>query len=256
MNDSRDTSKLLLIPGGPMDDFNPNGDDLCFCGSGTSFQHCCGSTELVRPPPFGLFMFENYLDLEYCKDLVAFAEQREGYPLKVIDNEASTPDNIVRVADKRRITERVNLGSRRQEINDLVQNTFIELADKCVGRSLDWFEAPDLMRYREGGYYSGHADSENMDLQTRKWSKVIDRDLSMLIYLNDGYEGGELSFYKFNYQVWPRAGAVVMFPSDHRYLHQAEKVTKGVRYAIVSWASVKGIPKVAEKPPKPAILIK
>ena len=77
----------------------------------------------------------------------------------------------------------------------------------------------------------------------------------MLIYLNDGYEGGELSFYKFNYQVWPRAGAVVMFPSDHRYLHQAEKVTKGMRYAIVSWASVQGIPKIADKPPKPAILI-
>jgi predicted 2-oxoglutarate/Fe(II)-dependent dioxygenase YbiX len=95
-----------------------------------------------------------------------------------------------------------------------------------------------------------------MDLKSQMWSKVIDRDLSMLIYLNDDYEGGELSFYKLNYQIRPRAGAVVMFPSDHRYLHQAEKVTKGVRYAIVSWASVRGIPKIAEKPPEPAILIK
>ncbi len=256
MNDSRDVSRLLLAPGGPADDFNPNADDPCFCGSGKAFQHCCGSTELVRPPPFGLFMFENYLDSEYCKELVAYADQRQGEPLMVIDNEASTPDNIVRVADERRITERVDLGPRKQEINDLVKNIFIDLADKCVGRSLDWFEAPDLMRYREGGFYIRHADSENMDLKTQKWSKVIDRDLSMLIYLNDDFEGGELSFYKFNYQVWPRAGAAVMFPSDHRFLHQAEKVIKGVRYAIVSWASVKGMPKIAEKPPEPAILIK
>jgi hypothetical protein len=38
-------------------------------------------------------------------------------------------------------------------------------------------------------------------------------------------------------------------------LHQAEPVKKGVRYAIVSWASVKGIAKVAQKPPECAIFI-
>ena len=257
MNIPRDTSQLLLEPGAPSADFNPNADDSCFCGSGKSFGLCCGSTEFVRPPPFGLFMFENYLDSEIAKDLVAYAEQRPGQPLMVIDNEASIPKlkcHLFR-AYERRITERVDLGSRRQEINEMVKNIFIELADRCVGRKLDWFEAPDLMRYHEGGFYIKHADSENMDLKTHMWSKVIDRDLSLLIYLNDDFEGGELSFYNLNYQIRPRAGAVVMFPSDHRFLHQAEKVTKGVRYAIVSWASVRGMRKVASKPPKPAILV-
>jgi len=256
MSVSGDISRLLLEPGGPVEDFNPNPDEPCFCGSKKPFKNCCGSTEQVRPPPFGLFMFENYIDPQYAKDLVAYAEQRQGEPLMVIDNHASTPDNIVRVADERRITERVDLGERRQEINELVKNTFTDLAEKCVGRSLEWYEAPDLMRYREGGYYIRHADSENLDVKTNTWSKVIDRDLSLLIYLNNDFEGGELSFYKFNYQVWPRAGAAVMFPSDHRFLHQAEKVTKGVRYAIVSWASVRGMPKIASKPPEPAILIR
>jgi hypothetical protein len=256
MNNPRDLSRLLLEPSGPVADFNPNPNDSCFCGSGKTFNNCCGSTQAVRPPPFGLFMFENYLDSGYVKDLVAYADQREGEPLMVIDNEASTPDNIVRVADQRRITERVDLGERRPEIRELVKNIFVDLADKCIGCTLDWFEAPDLMRYHEGGYYVRHADSENMDVKTKTWSKVIDRDLSLLIYLNDDFEGGELSFYKFNYQVWPRAGGVAMFPSDHRYLHQAEKVTKGRRYAIVSWASVRGIRKIAAKPPEPAIMVK
>lgn len=256
MKIQRDCSQLLIESSEPVEEFNPSPVDPCFCGSGKIFSQCCGSTELVRPPPFGLFMFENYLDKGYREDLVAYAEQCNGQSLMVIDNEASTPDNIVKVIDKHRITERVDLGERRQEINDLVKKTFVDLANQCAGRSLDWFEAPELMRYRPGGFYSKHADSENVDPQTRKWSKVIDRDLSLLIYLNNEYEGGELSFYKFNYQVWPRAGGVVMFPSDHRYLHQAEKVTQGVRYAIVSWASVRGIPKVASKPPKPAILLK
>lgn len=246
---------LLIKTSGPSADFNPGADESCYCGSGKTFIQCCGSTEFVRPPPFGLFMFEDFLDKATCEDLVAYAEQCEGQPLMVIDNEASTPDNIVRVRDQRRITERVNLGERRGEINELIKTTFVDLAKQCVGAQLDWFEAPDLMRYRSGGFYVSHADSENMDPENRTWEKVIDRDLSMLIYLNDDFEGGALSFYKLNYQIRPRAGAAVMFPSDQRFLHQAEEVTKGVRYAIVSWASVHGIPKISSKPPKPAILI-
>lgn len=250
---TKNTSTLIIDPFAVMDDFNPAPDDPCFCNSGKSFGTCCGSTQAVRPPPYGLFMFENYLDQQTVDELITFARQREGQRLMVIDNEQSTPDNIVKIEDQRRIAERVDMGERRQQLNKLVKTIFVDLAQQCLGRSLDWFESPDLMRYREGGYYVKHADSQNMNGQNSTWSKVIDRDLSMLIYLNDDFEGGELSFYRLNYQIRPRAGAVVLFPSDHRYLHQAETVKKGVRYAIVSWASLKGVPKIARKPPDCAI---
>lgn len=246
---------MIIESNAPTPDFQPAGNDSCYCGSNKFFTDCCGSTEAIRPPPYGLFMFENYLDAAFVKDLTAFADQRDGQRLMVINNQESTPDNIVKVEDQRRVAERVDLGERRHEINQLIKSVFVDLADKCFGRTLDWFESPELMRYREGGYYIKHADSQNMDMANRTWSKVIDRDLSLLLYLNDGYEGGELSFYKLNYQIRPRAGAAVLFPSDHRFLHQAETVKKGVRYAIVSWASVKGIEKVAQKPPGCAILV-
>jgi predicted 2-oxoglutarate/Fe(II)-dependent dioxygenase YbiX len=252
-SESNDESILIIDPFTAMDDFNPGPGAPCFCNSGKSFGECCGSTQAVRPPPYGLFMFENYLDQRTVDELMTFARQRQGQRLMVIDNEQSTPDNIVKIEDQRRIAERVDMGERRQQLNELVKTIFVELAQQCIGRSLDWFESPDLMRYREGGYYVKHADSQNMNAQDHTWSKVIDRDLSMLIYLNDDFEGGELSFYRLNYQIRPRAGAVVMFPSDHRYLHQAETVKKGVRYAVVSWASVKGVPKIARKPPDCAI---
>jgi predicted 2-oxoglutarate/Fe(II)-dependent dioxygenase YbiX len=248
-------SPMIIESNAPTPDFQPGGNDSCYCGSSKFFTDCCGSTEAIRPPPYGLFMFENYLDAEFVKELTSFANQRDGQRLMVINNDESTPDNIVKAEDQRRVAERVDLGERRQEINELVESVFVNLADKCFGKALDWFESPDLMRYREGGYYIKHADSQNMDVANRTWSKIIDRDLSLLIYLNDSYEGGELSFYKLNYQIRPRAGAVVLFPSDHRFLHQAETVKKGVRYAIVSWASVKGIEKVAQNPPGCAIFV-
>ena len=245
----------LIESSKPMDDFNPGRDDSCYCGSGNLFLACCGSTEAIRPPPHGLFMFENYIDDNTVRELVEYAEQHEGQRLMVIDDKNSTPDNIVKTEDKRRVTERVPLGEWRQRVNELVKNIYINLADQCFHQKLDWLEVPDLMRYREGGYYLRHADSQNIDPETRRWHKVIDRDISMLIYLNNDFEGGELSFYKLNYQIRPRAGAVVLFPSDHRFLHQAETVKKGVRYAIVSWASVKGIEKVAQKPPACALFV-
>lgn len=250
---SRRPAPLILTSTEDMADFHPSPGDECFCGSGKTFGACCGATDFVRPPPYGVFMFENFIDPQVAREITEYAEQCEGQPLMVIDDKQSTPDNVVKVLDERRVTERVQLGDRRQEIQDMMGKAFIELAERCYGVQLDWYEAPDLMRYRQGGFYIRHADSQNKNLETNTWHKVIDRDLSMLIYLNDGYEGGELSLYTFNYQIRPRAGAAVLFPSDHRYLHQAEMVKSGVRYALVSWASVKGVPKIAAQPPKCAV---
>lgn len=253
--DANQAAPLIIPSTDDTEDFNPSPDESCFCGSGKTFGTCCGSMEAVREPPYGLFMFEDFIDPEKARELTEYAEQCEGEPLMMIDEKQSTPGNIVKVQDERRITERVKLGERSQEFQDIMGQAFIELAERCVGVKLDWYETPSLMRYRAGGHYARHADSQNWDTETNKWHKVIDRDLSMLIYLNEGYEGGELTFNNFNYIITPWAAAAVLFPSDHRYVHQAHTVTKGVRYAMVSWASVKGVPKIAPKPPENAVFV-
>lgn len=248
-----DFTSLLMKPDDPLPDLRPHAD--CFCGSHKPFVECCGSTKIERPPPVGLFMLQNYLDQNTVKEIIQYADQCSSTPLQVIDSKTSTPNKLVQTQDTRRIASRVDLGERRDDLIEIVRRSFIELAARCFNVELDWFEAPELMRYNQGGRYLGHADSENIDIETGQWKKIIDRDLSFLLYLNDDFEGGELSFYKLRYQVWPKAGAAVLFPSDHRYFHQAEEVKRGVRYAIVSWASVKGMPKIAERPPHGAIFV-
>jgi len=237
------------------DAFNPAPDEACFCGSGKNFRQCCGSGEWERSPPHGLFLFENIIDDQCAREMTEYADQCEGEPLMMIDDTLSTPGNIVKIQDDRRITERVKLGRRYKEFQDMMGGIFIELAERCVGVQLDWYEAPNLMRYRPGGHYTLHADSMHRDEETDTWHKVIDRDLSMLLYLNEGYEGGELSFNTFDYFIRPRAASAALFPSDHRYLHQAHAVKKGVRYAMVSWASVKGVPKISPTPPINAVFV-
>lgn len=253
--ESSQAAPLIFTTTDDMEAFAPNADDPCFCGSGKTFATCCAAMDEVRDAPYGLFMFENFIDSNLARQLTEYADQCEGEPLMMIDEKRSTPDNIVKIQDERRITERVKLGGRAKEFQDMMGDAFIELAERCIGVKLDWYETPSLMRYREGGHYARHADSQNWDAESQKWHKVIDRDLSMLIYLNDGYEGGELTFNNFNYIIRPRAAAAVLFPSDHRYIHQAHTVKKGVRYAMVSWASVKGVPKISTQPPKNAVFV-
>ena len=246
------TRELLIQPHQTAPDLTPQAP--CFCGSGKTFIECCGSIELEREPPAGLFMFPEYLDKTTVKDILEYIKQRPDKPLKVLDK-SSTAENLSISKNPQRVTGQVDLGEKRQLITDIVRESFVDLAKRCLNVELDWFEAPDIMRYRSGGFYKGHADSENYDSESASWKKIIDRDLSLLLYLNDDFEGGELSFYTLRYQVWPRPGAAVMFPSDHRYVHQAETVTQGERYAIVSWASVKGMAKVASQPPANAIFV-
>jgi predicted 2-oxoglutarate/Fe(II)-dependent dioxygenase YbiX len=95
------------------------------------------------------------------------------------------------------------------------------------------------MRYTKGGYYKAHSDADIFDSKTGVWKKVLDRDYSLLLYLNDDFEGGAVHFTHFNYTFKPRKGDLLIFPSHHLYLHEAQLVESGVRYVIVSWANLK-----------------
>lgn len=246
---------LLLEHTEPVSDFTFESDQACLCASGRAFGQCCGSQAASRPAPHGVFVVENYLDANTAREWIDYAEQCSSERLKVIDQKASTADRIVKTEDSSRVAERVELGPCRDELSELVANAFTDLAGRFAGRELEWYESPELMRYQPGGFYVRHADSQNFNPNTNRWTKVIDRDLSLLIYLNDDFEGGSLLFNRFNYRLRPKAGMAVLFPSDSRYLHTAETVTAGVRYAVVSWAAVRGIPRIAAKPPEPAVML-
>lgn len=59
--------------------------------------------------------------------------------------------------------------------------------------------------------------------------------LSMILCLNDDYEGGELVFWD-DYKVKPPAGSIILWPSLFLYPHGVDEVTSGLRYSAVSWA--------------------
>ena len=102
-----------------------------------------------------------------------------------------------------------------------------------------------ILHYGVGGHYIPHVDAETLykdedglDL----WEKTLDRDLSVVCFLNDDFEGGELVFPQFDLSIEPRAGTLVCFPSDHNFIHGVNPVRAGHRYTLVSWMRIVGMP--------------
>jgi predicted 2-oxoglutarate/Fe(II)-dependent dioxygenase YbiX len=227
-------------------------NDPCFCGSGQKFRRCCGATGADRKPPHGVVVVEDYLSPAECADLVSRLETLDSERLKVIDIEKTGSSGTVRKYDDSRVTERVNVADLQTRLDDLVKNAILTRIEPETGQRIEWFEEPQVLRYKPGGFYSIHADSEYFEKESQLWVKCMDRDWSLLLYLNDEFEGGEIHFTKFHYKLKPRAGTLVYFPSDGRYMHTALEVTSGVRYAVVSWMSQAGVEKL-RAPPEEAV---
>jgi predicted 2-oxoglutarate/Fe(II)-dependent dioxygenase YbiX len=106
-----------------------------------------------------------------------------------------------------------------------------------------------ILHYGVGGHYIPHVDAETLykdDIDLNMWEKTLDRDLSVVYFLNDDYVGGELVFPDLALTIKPEAGTLICFPSDHNYIHGVNPVTQGHRYSLVTWMRIKGMPSVEE----------
>lgn len=81
-----------------------------------------------------------------------------------------------------------------------------------------------LLKYDKSGHLPAHQDQG-----------ISSRVLSVLLYLNDDYEGGEIEFKHSGIKFKPKAGSVLFFPSNFLYVHEVYPVTKGPRYALPNW---------------------
>lgn len=221
--------------------FNPTPDGACYCGSGQCFGECCGSKQPDRPPPVGVHVLRGYLDADQCAEWVAQLDRQPGEKAGVREQ------GEVRVKDTR-VTERVFLGPVEASVTALMHKIFSTTIPEAMGRPIQWFERPQILRYTRGSHYRLHADSERYLKDRGAWQKTIDRDVSLLLYLNDDFTGGDLSFFAMNYVFRPQTGDLLFFPSDHRYAHIAHEVTGGKRYVVVSWAAFLDEPKLSPEP--------
>lgn len=104
-------------------------------------------------------------------------------------------------------------------------------------------EPPQIFHYAVGQEIKAHYDFlfDGERGYGRGGDYRGDRLVTFLMYLNDGYGGGELEFVKAGYRYKGRAGDAVFFAGqrdgkpDWQSLHAAGPVTRGEKFILSQW---------------------
>lgn len=92
------------------------------------------------------------------------------------------------------------------------------------GVGISYYEAFNFVKYDGAGkHFNIHADHGPAYVTT----------VSVVAYLNDDYEGGELYFPRFDLTIKPKAGDILVFPSTYIYEHASLPIKSGTKYSVV-----------------------
>jgi predicted 2-oxoglutarate/Fe(II)-dependent dioxygenase YbiX len=118
----------------------------------------------------------------------------------------TAPDRELQEFLNTKIKDRVNFYAKENNINA-------------------YSEEYQLVKYSKGQFFSEHTDA----------TEEFPRKISVLFYLNDDYEGGEIVFTKVNLSIKPKKNTLIIFPSTEEFSHSAEPVMSGTKYVIVGF---------------------
>tara|TARA_B100001250_G_scaffold231586_1_gene198806 strand:+ start:8226 stop:8894 length:669 start_codon:yes stop_codon:yes gene_type:complete len=205
----------------------------------------------IENPLQWVLVRRNVINPEGLKEIVRHMEDSQKEDLSVFDAKKSnqTGHTHWRTDKEVRDTQCVDMGPLFPKIKVLLEETVKNIINPFYDIEIDESEVPQLLSYGVGGHYKPHIDAESLWKAPDGemiWKKSTDRDISMVFYLNDGYEGGDFIFPELGIRVRPEPGMLVAFPSTHKYQHGVEPVRRGMRYSMVCWATIKGFPKLKD----------
>ena len=165
-------------------------------------------------------LFEQALNKEFCEFVLADTVFDDADEAKVDSNNGSIKDEESRITDLVWEELYTPIGC--------VLQAYLAKANEVWSYHVHRMEKIQMSRYPVGGHYNWHMDSKApVNNEQRK--------LSIVMLLNDDFEGGHLELATNQGQnVLKSQGDIVVFPSFLN--HRVHPVTKGTRYTAVSWA--------------------
>lgn len=186
----------------------------------------------------GITYFENVIS--YPKELIEMIEELDGQSesYEIIPKwstwGASTDEEHLYGLSKFIYTEKRNINTGNDKLNKkilYVINSLIMAPELCAKRIFSMNQVKEepkmaldnikLSKYSTGKGMGPHCDAEDPN------GTGVNLRYSLVCYLNDDYEGGEIYFKNQDIKIKPKAGSLVFFPSTHPYLHESLPVTKG-----------------------------
>jgi prolyl 4-hydroxylase len=128
--------------------------------------------------------------------------------------------------------------------DDPVAEKIIKNVCKIDGHSIEQAEDIQVVKYEPNGFYKEHHDSccDNDD-RCNEFMKDGNRIVTMIIYLNDDFEGGSTKFPNLNKEYKPnKYSGLLFYPMNkdgdkchENSLHAGMPITKGEKYIANVW---------------------
>jgi hypothetical protein len=192
----------------------------------------------VSNPALGINVYNNAISTEQCDEIIKTLETELGANnqfqwggAKVVNS--SEVEVSARNAQDFKISSN-NLGPRtpgNSALYDMHEALFQRVL-KCTedygrywGVGVRFFESFNFVKYEGAGtHFKIHADHGPTYICT----------VSICVYLNDDYEGGELYFPRLDgLTIKPKKGDVILFPSNYIYEHASQDLISGNKYCVV-----------------------
>jgi hypothetical protein len=192
---------------------------------------------IVENPALGINLYKNGISDNLCKKVISTLENslsgQGPYAWSgAMVTESDTPSLEHRNCLDFKIGHK-NLGERNTynaELYDIHEECFRSIFPLASDYAREWtigvnyFEAFNFVKYQgEGKHFGVHADHGPAYVATA----------SIVSYLNDDYDGGEIYFPRFDLTIKPEAGDTVIFPSNYIYEHASLPIKNGTKYSIV-----------------------
>jgi predicted 2-oxoglutarate/Fe(II)-dependent dioxygenase YbiX len=178
---------------------------------------------------------------QVCDEIVASLRTLgDGTVLADAENNVQVTDKTVRVVT-------LMHSKRRGFVNRVLAHLILNHVEPFFKAEMEYWNAPVLLKYTSGGFYLPHVDGEQWK-SNDTWIRIYDRDYSIVVFLNEDYEGGNFVLPDHHVIVTPQKGRLVAFPSSHFYRHGAEKTISGERFQLVSWLTATGTPRTNTPP--------
>jgi len=177
-------------------------------------------------------VYHNVLDIETCKKLSLLLET---YPNKM--RFCNNLTNLIRSGEFLDLSQNEKFNLYIRKIIDKVLNIVIKKYTKEVksfyysyGDSINHYHY-QVLKYTKDDHFKIHHDhyAENTNYS---------RLLTVCIYLNEYYEGGELEFPSIKKTFKFKTGDVIIFPSNWMFYHGVTPITSGNRYSITVWTGI------------------
>ena len=192
----------------------------------------------VTNPAIGLNIYENAISKEKCNLYINTLESKLNGQTKYSWKEATVTNSAKPIKSARDCSDfkykDTDLGPINDENVELIEmhQDLYSIVKSCVddyanywGINVIYYEAFNFVKYNgPGQQFKIHADH----------GPAYNTTVSVVVYLNDNYEGGELYFPRLDNLVYkPKIGDIAIFPSNYIYEHASRDMIDGIKYSVV-----------------------